>query len=83
MLQCSHMGPTPMMPWGRSLTAGQTLMWPPPPPPPPPAGYWPPPLLGGYWPPAPPVGHAGQSFSTHPPPSGQQARDTIRRRGHL
>jgi hypothetical protein len=63
MLQYSHRGPTPMMPWGGSPVAGQTSMWPPPPPlaghldqssstPPPHSGqgYWSPswaPLAGG------------------------------------
>jgi hypothetical protein len=36
MLQGSQMGPTPVMPWGGSPIAGQTLTWPPPPSP---AGY--------------------------------------------
>jgi hypothetical protein len=32
MLQGSHMGPTPMMPWGGSPAVEQTSTWPPPPP---------------------------------------------------
>jgi hypothetical protein len=68
MLQGSHIGPPPMMPWGWSPAAGQPPMWPPPPPP---AAYWPPPPTGGYWLPPPPVGHPGQSSSTPPPPFSQ------------
>jgi hypothetical protein len=67
MLQDSHMGPTPMMLWGGSPTAGQTSTWLPLPP----AGYWLPPPPGGYWLPLPPVGHTGQSSSTPSPPLGQ------------
>jgi hypothetical protein len=78
MLQDSHMGPPPMMPWGGSPVAGQPPTWPPPPPP---VRYWPPPPSGGYWPPPPLVGHLGQSSSTPPHLPG---RDTgPRRRGHL
>jgi hypothetical protein len=68
MLQGSHTGPTPMMPWRGSPAVGQPLTWPPPLPP---TGYWPPPPSGGYWPLPPPVGHPSQSFSTPVPPSGQ------------
>jgi hypothetical protein len=62
MLQGSHMGPTPVIPWGGTPT------WPPLPPP---TGYWPPPPPAEYWPPQPLAGHPGQSSSTPPPPSGQ------------
>jgi hypothetical protein len=68
MLQSSHMGPTPMMPWGGSPIAGQPLMWLPPLSL---ARYWPPPPSGGYWPPPPPAVHPGQSSNTPPPPFGQ------------
>jgi hypothetical protein len=57
ILQGSHSGPTPVMRWGRSPTAGQTSMWLPLPPP------------SGYCPPPPPIGHPGQSSSTPPPHS--------------
>jgi hypothetical protein len=57
MLQGSHSGPTPVMRWGGSPTAGQTSMWLPLPPP------------AGYWPPPPPIGHTGQSSITPPPHS--------------
>jgi hypothetical protein len=58
MLQGSHMGPTPVMPWGGSLAVRQPPTWPSSP-------------SGRYWPPPPPVDHSGQSSSTPPPPSGQ------------
>jgi hypothetical protein len=47
MLQGSHTGPTPVMPWGGSPTAGQTSMLPPPSPP------------ARYWLPPPPADHPG------------------------
>jgi hypothetical protein len=56
MLQGSHMGTTPVMPWEGSLRAGQPPTWPPPPPP---AGYWLPQPSGTYWLPPPPAGHPG------------------------
>jgi hypothetical protein len=60
MLQGSHMGPRPVIPWGGSPAAGQPLMWLPPSHP---AGYWPPPPLAG---------HPIQCSSTPPPPSSQR-----------
>jgi hypothetical protein len=60
------MGPTLVMSWGGSPTAGQPPTWSPPSPP---ARYWSPLPSGRYWPPPPPAGHPGQSFSTPPPPS--------------
>jgi hypothetical protein len=68
MLQGSHTGPTPVIPWGGSPAAGQSPTWPPPPPP---AGYWPPSLPAGCWRALHPAGHPCQSFSIPPPPSGQ------------
>jgi hypothetical protein len=62
------MGPTPVMLWGGSPTAGRTLTRPSPPLS---ARYWPPPPPVGYWLPLPPSGHPSQSSSTRPPPSGQ------------
>jgi hypothetical protein len=69
MLQGSHTGSTPVIPWGGSLAAEQPPTWLPPPPP------------AGYWPPLPPADHPGQSSSTSPHLS---ARDTgCHRRGYL
>jgi hypothetical protein len=68
ILQGSHIGPPPVMPWGGSPVAEQPLTWPPPPP----SGYRPPPPSGGYWPPPPPTGHRGHSSSTHTPSSGYE-----------
>jgi hypothetical protein len=68
MLYGSHMGPTPVIPWGGSPAAGQPPTWLPPLAP---MGYWPPPPAAGCWLPPPPAGHSGQSSSTPPPPSGQ------------
>jgi hypothetical protein len=48
------MGPTLVMPWGGSPTAGQSSTWLPPPLR---GGYWPPLSPGGYKPPPAPVGH--------------------------
>jgi hypothetical protein len=67
MLQGSHMGPPPIMPWAGSPTAEQPPTWPPPSPP---GGYWPLQPSNGYWPPSPLAGHPGQSSSTPLPPSG-------------
>jgi hypothetical protein len=52
-------GPTPVMLWGGSAAAGQTLTWPPLPP------------AARYWLPWPPAGHPDQSSSTPPSLSGQ------------
>jgi hypothetical protein len=73
MLQGSHTGPTPMMPWGGSPAAGHPLMWPPPPPP---GGYWSSPPSGGYWPPPPRASHPGQSYNTPPSPFNQEYRSS-------
>jgi hypothetical protein len=59
MLQGSHTGPTPVMPWGGSPAAGRPSTWLPPSPP------------AGYLPPPPPAGHPGHSSSTPPSPLGQ------------
>jgi hypothetical protein len=63
MLQGSHMGPKPVMPWVGSPIAGQPLTWLPP---------LPPPAYSS--PPSPLVGHPGQSSSTPPPPLGHGYR---------
>jgi hypothetical protein len=64
MLQGSHMGPPPVMPWEGSPVAGQHPTWPLPSS----DGYWPPPPSSGYCPPLPPASHPGQSSNTPPPP---------------